>query len=233
MRLTLEHSDVIKALALYVQTKGFTVEVKPENFVIANESETPGQFDLVVLVKNADMGAPVPVAVQPPSAQPPQRVSAAGRPALRPAAAAPPSRPAAPARPAAKNDMYRPVAPPRAVPAPPKHRILDKQALSSPALALAGQHPHMPTAQAVVHAYEGAETASPYVDEETAPPLPTQDYPQPPDTGLLIDPSDMTPEDRAVFEEILARSAESAGVGPVYADDSANDPILPGGYLED
>ena len=229
MRLTMEHSDVIKALALYVQTKGFTVEVKPENFVFANESQEPGQFDLVVLVKNADMGAPAP---PPPSVGAPQR-PAAGRPAPRSAAVAPPPRPAPPARPASKNDMFRPVAPPRAAPPPPKHRILDKQALSSPALALAGQHPHMPAAQAVVHAYEGAETASNYVDDEGAPDLSAGNYRSPMDTGLLVDPADMSPEDRAVFEEILERSAANAETGPVYADDSANDPILPGGYLDD
>lgn len=229
MRLTLEHSDVIKALALYVQTKGFTVEVKPENFVIANESETPGQFDLVVLVKNADMGVSAPVSATQPAAQP---RPATPRPVARPVAAAAPLRPAPPPRPASKNDMFRPVAPPRAAPPPPKHRILDKQALSSPALALAGQHPHMPAAQAVVHAYEGADTASNYVDD--APPAPAGGhYPAPPDTSLVIDPADMSPEDREVFEEILLRSATRAEEGPVYATDGVDDPILPGGHLED
>lgn len=230
MRITLEHSDVIQALALYVRTKGFVVEPKPENFVIINESPEPSKFDLVITVKNADT-APVeaPQVPAPPRAPRPAPGAAAPVPGARPAARPAPAPPAA-----KKNDLFRPVAPPQLYAPPPKHRVLDKQAASSPALMLAGQHPLMPSASRVVHAFEGTEKGAEELVDDSAPPPPVRRAQSAPsESSLIIDPDEMSPEDRSVFQDILERSQTRAEDGPHYAPDSGTDPIQPDGYLED
>jgi len=232
MRMELEHGDVIKALAVYMQTKGFVVAPEYENFVFKNESTEPGKIELLVLVKNMDTAPPEPAA--PP---PVQRPAAPTQRATGQAQAAPVSRPAprpAPSpTPPKKNDMFRPVAPPQLIPPAPKHRVLDKQAASSPALMIAGQHPHMPMAAAVVPAYGGSEKgAEELVDDYVSPPVRRPPVVQT-DSSLIVDPNEMAPEDRAVFDDILARSQARAEEGPHYATDSADDPIRPEGHVED
>lgn len=232
MRMELEHGDVVKALAVYMKTKGFVVAPEPENFVFKNESSEPGKIELLVLVKNMDTAPPEPAAPPTPPRAPAARPAApAQAPAARPA-----PRPAPPPPPPAakKNDLFRPVAPPQLIPPAPKHRVLDKQAASSPALMLAGQHPHMPMASRVVQAFDGSEKGAEELVDDSAPPPPVRRaQAAPSESSLIVDPGEMSPEDRAVFDDILARSQARAEEGPHYAEDSANDPIRPEGHVED
>jgi hypothetical protein len=222
MRLTLEHNDVIKALALYVRSKGFVVEATPENFVIVNESADPSKFDLVVTVKNADT-APTDGASATRSISRPTQGSQVSRSATRPT----------PPQQVPKNDLFRPIAPPRPIPPAPKHRVLDKQAASSPALMWAAQHPHMPRASVIVPAFEDSEKKAEDLVDDYAPPSVSRTPDVPSESALIVDPSEMSPDDRAVFEDIIARSQAAVKEGPQYAEDSFKDPVQPEGYVED
>lgn len=230
MRLELEHNDIVKALALYLRTKGFEVAPELSNFIFKNESTDPARIELLVTVKNADA---VPVAAAPAPPAPPPAPPRAAPPAARGAAA--PQR-AAPQRPAPpkKNDLYRPVAPPHEHVPAPKHRVLDKQAASSPALRSPGSHPDMPYASHIVTDYGPTAKEGELLDDA-------------PDAhegaahegaaheGLLVAPSTaeaLTDEERAIVDDILARSAERASVGPNY-DTSGVGEVMPEGLVDE
>ena len=235
MRMELEHGDVVKALAVYLRSKGFVVEPDPANFVFKNESANPAVIDLLVVVKNMDT-APTPAPVPPPPAVPtPAPPPPAARmlpgvqgarqaaPAARPVAAPMPRR-----SPPKKNDMFTPVSPPQLIPPAPKHRILDRQAASSPALMLAGRDRGLPVPAATVPAFDGVEKgAEELIDEGPI------DGGSDDSSPLLVDPSEMDPNARAIFEDILLRSSSRAEEGPHYATDSATDPLRPEGYLDE
>lgn len=233
MRITLEHTDVIKALALYVRTKGFVVEALDSNFVITNESPDPAKYELVITVKNADTAAPEPIPA-PPAPQRPL-LNQPQAPASRPTASGAPVRNvgAKPPLPAPKkNDLFRPVAPPKEVPPAPKHRVLDVQAAASPALALASRHGSMPAPSQFVHAFSGTEKGAEELVDDYAPP-PVRRAAEQEDTSLIVRPEDMDPSELNIFNDLLQRSAALAEDGPHFAEDSASDPLRPEGYVED
>lgn len=225
MRLELEHNDIVKALALYLRTKGFEVAPELSNFVFKNESTDPAQIELLVTVKNADA---VPVAAAPAPPAPPPAPPRAAPPAARGAAA--PQR-AAPQRPAPpkKNDLYRPVAPPHEHVPEPKHRVLDKQAASSPALRSPGRHPDMPHAAQIVADYGPTAKEGELLDDALDAPEGAAHE------GLLVAPSTadaLTDEERAIVDDILARSAERASVGPNFDMTGAGE-VMPEGLVDE
>lgn len=254
MRMELEHSDVIKALAVYLKTKGFAVEPLAENFSFKDEGAEGASMSLLVTVKNADIVSPEPATPPPPRAPTPApaystRGTETGRVSSRTENRANTPKPAALPRPAPapkpkptqaprmppRNDPYNPVAPPSRLPPLPNHRILDAGAASSTALLTHGTHSGMPATRGVVHAYNEKTANEDLVEpDEPMAPQPPQRAPQP-TSELIVAPERMTEEEQRLMEEIMARSQAQAEEGPHYATDEEQGdfPLEESSYVED
>lgn len=201
MKIELEHGDICKALAYYLLTKNFSVEPDPRNFVFKEEEDG----ELLVIVKNGDMGAPSArsAPTQPLAAVP------ASRPREVPKAAAPP-KPAAKARIFARNDPFEPIPPPREQVPAPRQKILDPQAARSPAMLTPPMHPGMPAPRAIIQDYGTEKKGEALVEDEESPALTP--------SGLIVDPAAMSEEDQKLFQDILARAASQTETGGTPSD---------------